>query len=375
MRLGCVLLVGMAACAAPPSVRREPPEPPGASAPAAPQASAPATAPPAPAFVPKKVTLEHGAMGTRVTLTTFTTPEHDEAAVKRALATAFGEFSRLEKLMSTWIETSDVSRINAAAGTDAVVVGRDTFVVIEKSLWIAGASQGVFDISFDAMRGLWRFDEGTGEMVIPPKAAIDKARRLIDHRQIETDAGRQTVKLRKKGMRINLGGIAKGYAVDAAAMALEAAGLRAYFVQAGGDLFVRGKKPDGSRFVVGVRDPRGASPQDHFAAIQIEDRAFSTAGDYERAFVKDGRRYHHIIDPRTGYPATASRSVTIWAPTALLADALDDAVFILGPQDGLALVEAIDGAGAVIVDKDNKVWISERLKGLVHVERAPTDGI
>ena len=109
--------------------------------------------------------------------------------------------------------------------------------------------------------------------------------------------------------------------------------------------------------------------------MPIRDHAFSTAGDYERAYVVDGKRYHHIIDPRTGYPATASRSVTIWAKDALTADALDDAVFILGPEKGLRLVEATDDCGAVIVDKNNKVWISKRLEGKIRIDRAPTDGL
>jgi thiamine biosynthesis lipoprotein len=157
---------------------------------------------------------------------------------------------------------------------------------------------------------------------------------------------------------MSLGGIAKGYAVDAAAAVLRREGLAAFYVQAGGDLFVQGKKPDGSPFRVGVRDPRGRDQNDFFAMLEVVDHAFSTAGDYERGFVQGKRRYHHIIDPRTGFPATASRSVTIWAKDAFTADAVDDAVFILGPEKGLALVESIEDAGAVIVDAENKVWIS-----------------
>jgi thiamine biosynthesis lipoprotein len=174
---------------------------------------------------------------------------------------------------------------------------------------------------------------------------------------------------------MSLGGIAKGYAVDAAARVLRAEGLEAFLVQAGGDLYVRGKKPDGARFRVGVRDPRGKDATDYFALLEVEDHAFSTAGDYERGFVKAGRRYHHIIDPRTGFPATASRSVTVWAPDAFTADAIDDAVFILGPEKGLALVESLDDVGAVIVDEHNKVWISRRLGDRLHMLRQPTDGI
>jgi thiamine biosynthesis lipoprotein len=126
--------------------------------------------------------------------------------------------------------------------------------------------------------------------------------------------------------------------------------------------------------VVGVRDPRGPTGS-YFAAVPIRDHSFSTAGDYERSYVAKGRRYHHIIDPRTGYPAEASRSVTILAKDALTADAVDDAVFIVGPEKGLELVEAIDDCAAVIVDRQNKVWVSKRLEGKIRIDRAPTDGL
>ena len=140
--------------------------------------------------------------------------------------------------------------------------------------------------------------------------------------------------LDKVGVRISLGGIAKGYAVDRATAVLDRAGITSFFVQAGGDLFTRGKKPNGDGWQAGIRDPRGPEGQ-FFALLPLSDHAFSTAGDYERSYIVGGKRYHHIIDPRTGYPATASRSVTIWAPTALLADEIDDCVFILGPKKGL----------------------------------------
>jgi thiamine biosynthesis lipoprotein len=282
--------------------------------------------------------------------------------------------------MTTWREDSEISRINAAAGKQPVTVGPETMAVIQKSLWISGASEGVFDITFEAMHGLWKFDEDR-EAKIPDKAAIDKARKLIDYHHIQVDTDKRTVFLDRAGMRMSLGGIAKGFAVDAAAAVLTTEGITDFFVQAGGDLYVRGKKPDGSAFKVGVRDPR--KPCDlnqpnadcYFALLEVQDHAFSTAGDYERSYLKDGKRYHHIIDPRTGYPATASRSVTIWAKDAFTADAVDDAVFILGPEKGLALVESLDDCGAVIVDAKNKVHISKRLKDKLQVFRQPTDGI
>jgi thiamine biosynthesis lipoprotein len=334
----------------------------------APAQRAPSVAP------PERIAVEGHAMGTAIHLTAFTEAGVNADATRKALNAALGEIRRLESIMTTWRSDSELSRVNAAAGKASILVSKETLDVIQKSLWIARASEGTFDITFEAMHGLWKFDEDL-EAKIPPKALVEEARSLIDYRDIIIDEPNRSVMLRRPGMRMSLGGIAKGYAVDAASRVLSMAGLTSFLVQAGGDLYVRGRKPDGSAWRVGVRDPRGRGPSDYFAMIEIEDHAFSTAGDYERSFVLNGRRYHHIIDPRTGYPATASRSVTIWATDAFTADAIDDAVFILGVEKGLALVEATEGAGAVIVDANNQVHISKRLEKKVEVLRPPTDGI
>jgi thiamine biosynthesis lipoprotein len=370
------------ACDAPPepdraarrtAEERRPPPPPEYVLTALP-ASAPPPQPVPWLAPPKRVALDEKAMGTHITIAAYTTAALDEAALRAKLEKALAEIRRLEGLMTTWREDSEISRVNAAAGKKAVEVSPETLDVIEKSVWMSERSEGVFDITFEAMHGLWKFDQDLEEK-IPDLAKVEAARKLIDWRKIKVDHAARTVMLGKAGMRMSLGGIAKGYAVDAAAKVLRAEGLADFFVQAGGDLFVQGRKPDGSAFRVGVRDPRGRDANDWFAMLEVVDHAFSTAGDYERGFVKNGKRYHHIIDPRTGFPATASRSVTIWAKDALTADAIDDAVFILGPEKGLALVESIDDAGAVIVDALNKVWVSRRLENKVHIIRPPTDGI
>jgi thiamine biosynthesis lipoprotein len=365
------LAVASLACDGPPSTKgtaNADPPPPSL---AAPSASSPAAAAPA---APRRIALEEKAMGTHVLLAAFTSDAMDEAAIRPRLEEALAEIRRLESLMTTWRDDSEISRINAAAGERAVEVSAESLTVIDKSLWISKASGGVFDITFEAMRGLWRFDQDRDDNV-PDRAAVERARKLIDYRQIQVDHAKRTVRLLKPKMRMSLGGIAKGYAVDAAARVLREGGLSSFFVQAGGDLYVAGMKPDGSRWRVGIRDPRGKDQDDYFARVEVEDHAFSTAGDYERSFLKDGKRYHHILDPRTGSPATASRSVTIWAKDALTADAIDDAVFILGPERGLKLVESIDDCGAVVVDKDNKVWVSKRLAGKVSTIREPTNAL
>lgn len=370
-----VLLLG---CDAPPepdrAARRTAPAP---TEYAVPPLASSASAEPAPSAAPRspeRVAVDDKAMGTHITLAAYTTPALDEPTLRRKLEKALAEIRRLEGLMTTWREESELSRVNAAAGKSAVAVSPETLAVIEKSVWMSSRSQGVFDITFEAMHGLWKFDQDLEEK-IPDRAKVEAARKLIDWRKIKIDHDARTVMLERPKMRMSLGGIAKGYAVDAAARVLREEGLGAFFVQAGGDLFVQGRKPDGSAFRVGVRDPRGRDQNDWFAMLEVVDHAFSTAGDYERSFIKDGKRYHHIIDPRTGAPATACRSVTVWAKDAFTADALDDAVFILGPEQGLKLVESIDDAGAVVVDALNKVWVSDRLKEKLHVLRPPKDGI
>jgi thiamine biosynthesis lipoprotein len=280
---------------------------------------------------------------------------------------------RLEARLSEWKDDSDVGRINLRAG-EWVSVAPETLDVVEKALWTGRASKGTFDITFQVMSELWKFGSAQDREPKPPaRAEVERKRKLIDYRKVELDRDGQRVRI-AKGRKIGLGGIAKGYIVDRAVAVLKQAGLASFLVQAGGDLYGSGRKPDGSPWVSGIQDPRG--PQGtFFATLELTDHAFSTAGDYARSYVVDNKRFHHIIDPRTGYPATASRSVTVWASDATTADMIDDAVFILGPEQGLALAESIEGVGVVIVDAKNKVWTSSRLSGKVTLLKEPSDGI
>lgn len=344
---------------------------PASAAPLASTAAA-ASGTPAPAE-PRKVEVHENAMGTNVTFVAYTNARADETATRAAIARALDEMRRLEAVLSEWRSDSEVGRINAQAGS-WVSVGPETLEVIEKGLWAGKASGGVFDITFQAMSGLWKFGSAQEKQPkLPTPAAVAAAKKRVDYRRVEVSAAEHRVRI-GKDQQIGLGGIAKGYIVDRAAHVLRDAGLDAFLVQAGGDLYGTGHKPDGSRWVSGIQDPRGGLGT-YFATIELEDHAFSTAGDYARAYVIGGKRYHHIIDPRTGYPATACRSVTVWAPDAFIADAVDDAVFILGPEKGLALVESLDGVGVVIVDRNNKVTVSPRLAGKVNLLSEPTDGI
>jgi thiamine biosynthesis lipoprotein len=324
-------------------------------------------------FAPERVLGEGAAMGTHLSFAAYTTPGVDAAKVHATFDAAVAEIRRVEAIMTTWRPDSEISRINAAAGKAPVVVSDETLQIVKDSIHTSVISEGTFDITFETLHGLWKFDEDLDPH--PPLERDVKARLAsVGFRNIVVDDAKKTVMLAKPLTRIGLGGIAKGYAVDRAVAVLDKAGLTSFFVQAGGDLFARGKKPDGSEWQAGIRDPRGG-PSTWFAKIPMSEHAFSTAGDYERSYIVSGKRFHHILDPRTGYPATACRSVTIWAPSALVADEIDDAVFILGPEKGLKLVESLDGVGAVIVDAKNNVWISKRLQGKLEVTGAPTDGI
>jgi FAD:protein FMN transferase len=323
-------------------------------------------------FAPARVDIVESAMGTEVHVVAYTTPTLDEAAVRLAGSAALAEIHRLEGLMSDWREETEVGRINARAG-EPVPVSPETFEVFSRSRWMSERSEGAFDVSFNVLHDVWKFgDAAENPPRLPEARHVRQRRARIDYRKVRLDPEARTVTI-DPGMRVGLGGIAKGYAVDRAARQLRERGVAAFLVQAGGDLYGAGRKPDGSPWVSGIQDPRGPRGT-FFAALELTDAAFSTAGDYARSFVVGGKRYHHIIDPRTGYPATACRSVTVWAPDAFTADAVDDAVFILGPERGLELVASLPGVGAVIVDADNRVIVSPRLEGKVRIERPPTNG-
>ncbi len=345
---------------------RASPTPARSAAPVASASSAPQK------FEASKVEFKGAAMGTSVTVIAYTTPKLGEARIQQAIDAAMAEIRRLEALMSSWQKTSEVSRINAEPGS-FVPVSPETLEVIDKGLWAGAISEGTFDITFQTLSGLWKFGDAQDPNPVPPKASeVLRLRRHVDFRKVEVKRTERLVKIAPE-QQLGLEGVAKGYIVDAAAKVLRQGGLTAFLLRAGGDLYGAGTKPDGQPWVAGIQDPRG-SKEGYFATLELRDRAFSTAGDYARAYTSGGKRYHHIIDPRTGYPASACRSVTIWADTALLADVIDDSAFILGPEKGLKLVESVAGVGAVIVDANNEVWVSQRLQGKVTLLHAPTAG-
>jgi len=308
------------------------------------------------------------AMGSELRLSAYTA---DEAAAQLAFAAVFGEFDRLDALLSVWRPGSDVLRVNAAAGDRPVPVSPDTRAVLRAARQISDWTAGKFDVTFGPLAEVWKFDAQDQDNSIPDDAHIRSRLPLIDYRRVEIDEEAGTVFLARKGMRIHLGGIGKGYAVERAAAILRQAGIRDFMIQAGGDLYAGGFK-EGKPWRLGINDPRGPAGR-LFAALDLSDGTFSTSGDYARFFIKGGIRYHHLLDPATGLPARGCRSVTIVADSPTQADALSTGVFILGPADGMALVERLPGVEAVIVTATNDVIVSSGLKERLVLLGRPTD--
>ena len=307
------------------------------------------------------------SMGTEVHISAWTT---DEAAAVTAFDKAFNEFERLDALMSTWKAGSDITRLNDAAGTVAVPVSVEVREVLHASQEVSEWTGGKFDVTFAALSGLWKFDHDIDGHV-PDRAEIAPRLPLIDYRALTIDDRAGTASLARAGMKVNLGGIGKGYAIDRAVSILRDAGLSDFLVQSGGDLFAAGKRGD-RPWRVGIQDPRGA-PDTLFAALEITDAAFSTSGDYERFFIRDGHRYHHILDPDTGEPAARSRSVSILAKSTTVTDGLSTGVFILGGDEGMALIEKLPDVEGVIVTAENRVLVSSGLKGRLVQLKAPSE--
>lgn len=294
-------------------------------------------------------------MGTLVFLTAVAS---DERLAHSAIERGFAEIRRLEQILSTWISGSELSRINAAAGQRAVKAGPETIELLEHSLDMARLTEGGFNVAIGPAVEAWNVSR---EGRIPTRQELDAARPLMDLSAVHVDREAGTVYLARSGMRVDVGGIGKGYAADFAARVMQEAGAAAGVVAISGDIKTFGRLPDGQRFLFGIQHPRKEDGIT-IGQLELEDEAASTAGDYQRYFEKDGIRYHHILDPRTLRPARLAQSVTIVARTGVLADGLDTGIFVMGPEKGMALIERLPGVEGVIVDKDGRVSTSSGLR-------------
>jgi len=288
--------------------------------------------------------------------------DNNTTSAEKAIDQAINEFQRIEAVMSEWQPDSEVSRINRNAGGDAVEISFELFRLLQAARQISMLSDGAFDISFRSAGKLWDFRKAS----VPEPEQIQQAIQHIDYQRLEliapamgSEAGEQDelpkARISHTKTSIGLGAIAKGYAVDRAAQLFRQAGFDAFSINAGGDLYVAGRK-DESLWKVGIQHPRDRDKL--MANLPASNLAVATSGDYERFFIHNGQRYSHLINPHTGYPASDCQSVTIIAERAFWADALATAVFVLGPSKGLALVETMNGVETLIVDHQGKVLMS-----------------
>ena len=274
-----------------------------------------------------------------------------DAVSRDAAEAAYAEIERLEAMLSEWRADSEISAINDAAGVAPVPVGPETLAVVRLAVDLSARTAGAFDPTFASCGRLWSFRD----RVVPSGDDLEACLDRVDGSAIEIDDREATVFLPRAGMRIGIAGIGKGWILDRAADVLRARGVRDFSVDGGGDLVVSGRGPRG-RWVLGIADPR--DPGTLHGSIEAPDGAVVTSGDYMQAFEKDGRRYHHILDPRTGMPAGRSSAITVVAPDAATADALATGLFVLGPAAALEWVEATPGVEALVFDPEGSARAS-----------------
>lgn len=314
-------------------------------------------------FVPstaRSATLEdpRSAMGSRFEITAV---HADEEKCQAAIDAAWAEIERIEQLLSEWRESSPTSEINRKAGVEPVVVPQELYNLVRRSIRISKLTDGAFDITFHTVGRLWNFKSRSSP--IPDPEAIRAAMEDMGWRHIILDDAKRTIYLDRPGTRIGFGAIGKGYAANRAVFVLREHGVSGGVINAGGDLVVFGTQEDGRPWRIGIANP--LHRDEVFAWLDVTDEAVVTSGDYENYIEIEGRRYSHIIDPRTGWPVEELRSVTIVCPDGELADALATGVSVLGIGGGLDLVNRLNGIEAMLVDKDGAIHFSEGLEAMM----------
>ncbi len=291
-------------------------------------------------------------MGTEVSVLLW---HEDETVGKEIVDEVFAEASRIDRLMSTYKEDSRISEINRQAATEPVVAGDELFRLLQRSHDISVLTRGAFDITYDSVGQHYDFRNRQR----PDDATVAAERELIDFRFVELDQASGTVAFREQGVRINLGGIAKGYVVERGVNVLRKHGVQNGIVTAGGDSRLLGDRR-GQPWMVGIRDPRNEA--EVAISVPLEDEAISTSGDYERYFVEGDTRYHHIIQPSTGEPAGGVHSATVFGPDAVITDALSTSVFVLGVDQGLRLIATLPDYESIVIDAQGRIFYSDGLQ-------------
>jgi thiamine biosynthesis lipoprotein len=291
-------------------------------------------------------------MGTEISVELW---HDDRAAGESAVEAVFTEMMRINELMSTYIDESRISLINREAADRAVPAGDELYDLIVRSLDISILTRGAFDITYDSVGQHYDFRQRQR----PDPETIEEELDRINYRFVQTDDRKKTIHFLQPGVRINLGGIAKGYAVERGASILRSLGVRHAIVTAGGDSRLLGDRR-GQPWVVGVRDPRKEG--EVAIRIPLENEAISTSGDYERYFEENGTRYHHILQPATGEPANGVHSVTVVGPDAVITDALSTSVFVMGVDQGLRLLATLPDYEGIVIDAEGRLFYSDGLQ-------------
>ena len=298
-------------------------------------------------------------MGTRFRLV-FYAP--DEATANKAAQTAFARIAALDAIMSDYRPTSELMLLCKKSGGAPVPVSEDLFAVLEKSQELARKSDGAFDVTVGPLTKIWRLSRRT--QILPSQETLTKAMELVGHDKVRLDPKERTVQLMKAGMQLDLGGIAKGYAADQVLLVLKKYGIDRALVAAGGDIAVGAPPPDAEGWKIGI-EPLEEPGKEPGRFIILKNAAVSTSGDAEQFVEIDGKRYSHILDPKTGLGLVGRMSVTVIAPNGTMADSMTKPVCVLGPEKGLKLIEETDGVACLIVRKTEKgeaVIESQRFK-------------
>lgn len=293
----------------------------------------------------KPYTRDTYVMGTRAVITIY---GMDEEAAGAAASAALHELHRVESVMSAWAEESEISHLNDASGGGPFELSEELYSMIERSIGFSDITDGAFDITSGPLIALWGFRGG--EPSVPEKEQIDSVLALTGSRRIELDREKRTVTL-PPGMRLDLGGIGKGYAVDRCAEILRSMGAHSALINLGGNMYALGSPEGREYWSIGIRDPRGGDSV--VGKLLLRDEAVATSGNYENFVIMEGKTYGHIIDPRTGLTAAGLLSVTVVAPTAIEADALSTGMFVLGLEDSAPIIELNPSIRAVFALDDD----------------------
>jgi FAD:protein FMN transferase len=288
----------------------------------------------------------------------FTVVAEDESWALSRIGEAIAEVQRIEKLLTTYNDSSQTSLINQNAGIQPVKVDSEVYSLIERCLRISVLTQGAFDITYGSIdKRLWNFDKNMTSL--PDVQTAKSMVRLINFRNVKMDKHNQTVFLKEKGMRLGFGGIGKGYAADCAKRVMKKAGVESGIVNAAGDLTVWGTQPNGKKWTIGIADPgRKNLP---FASVELTDMSVATSGNYEKYVIIDGMKYSHTIDPKTGYPVRGIKSVTIICPSAEISDAMATPVMVMGIRAGIHLIDQIKGIACIVIDDNDKIYTSKNI--------------